>query len=203
MFLSYSHHVNTDSNTRFFVRTLYKNMPKIYEHTKHTEDDERRRTSILDTAQIMEIIRFSAIVHPCNIAFRVVHMELCFKYFFTCYRISFLPARVAANSIKPYNKHLISLICSVRRASYGSSFFPSLFSRPARFALGPYKEGKNSVYNLPYRPRTRLIKGYYFYEDLKNISSFENEIRKIFKNIQPRPKIRRSYIRSELTGITD
>ena len=115
MFLSHAHHVNTDSNTRFFVRTLYKNMPKIYEHAKHTEDDERRRTSILDTAQIMEISRFSAIVHPCNIAFRVVHMELCFKYFFTCYRISFLPARVAANSIK-------RISASVRTSSSRSPF---------------------------------------------------------------------------------
>ena len=50
-------------------------------------------------------------------------------------------------------------------ASYGSSFFPSLFSWPARFALGPLKEGKNLVHNLAYGPRTRLIRGIYTIAD--------------------------------------
>ena len=56
---------------------------------------------------------------------------------------------------------LISLVCAVRTASYGSSFFPSLFSWPVRVALGPEKEGKNTVHNLPYGPLTRLIRGMY------------------------------------------
>ena len=55
-------------------------------------------------------------------------------------------------------------------ASYGSSFFPSLFSWPACFA----KEGKNSVHNLPYGPRTRLIRGIYFiYKDGLKVSELE------------------------------
>ena len=55
-------------------------------------------------------------------------------------------------SIKPYNKHLINLVCSVRTAGYRSSFFSFLV----------FIKEKNSVHNLPYGPRTRLIRGMYF-----------------------------------------
>ena len=48
-------------------------------------------------------------------------------------------------STKPYKKYLISLVCSVRRASYGSSFSPSLFSWPARFALEPSIKGRKTL----------------------------------------------------------
>ena len=37
------------------------------------------------------------------------------------------------------------------------NFFPSLISWPAHFTL----EGKDSVHNLPYGPRTRIIGGLY------------------------------------------
>ena len=40
------------------------------------------------------------------------------------------------NRKKPYNKHLISLVFSVRTVNYGSSFF-AIDLWPARFALGP------------------------------------------------------------------
>ena len=46
-------------------------------------------------------IHFPAIVHQCNIAFSVVHVQVCFKSFFLFMILYFsLPARVAANSIK-------------------------------------------------------------------------------------------------------
>ena len=41
----------------------------------------------------MEVILFLADVRQCNIAFSVVHVQVI-------YNISFVPARVAANSIK-------------------------------------------------------------------------------------------------------
>ena len=39
------------------------------------------------------------------------------------------PALVSGtpNRKKPYNKHLISLVFSVRTVNYGSSFFPSIY----------------------------------------------------------------------------
>ena len=40
---------------------------------------ERRRTFILDTEQDRGIISFLANVHQCNIAFSVVHVQVCFK----------------------------------------------------------------------------------------------------------------------------
>ena len=64
-------------------------MPKISEHAvkKH---------------KITEIsFFFSAIVHPCNIAFSVVHIQVCFKSFL--FIVFFFPAgqgAVAVNSIK-------------------------------------------------------------------------------------------------------
>ena len=61
------------------------------------------------------------------------------------------PALVSGppNRKKPYNKHLISLVFSVRTVNYGSSFF-SIGLWPARFAR-----------NLQYGPKTRLIRGIY------------------------------------------
>ena len=58
------------------------------------------------------------------------------------------PALVSGppNRKKPYNKHLISLVVSVRTVNYGSSFFSHRF---------------DSVRNLQYGPKTRLIRGSY------------------------------------------
>ena len=39
-------------------------------------------------------------------------------------------------------------------------FFLPCFHGPRASRLGHKKEGKNSVHNLPYGPRTRLIRGY-------------------------------------------
>ena len=52
------------------------------------------------------------------------------------------------NRKTPYNKHLISLVFSVRTVNYGPSFFPSIYGPSA-----------NSVHNLQYGPKTRLIRG--------------------------------------------
>ena len=62
-----------------------------------------------------------------------------------------------------YNSYYILLVSFARsvRQVMDLRFFPSLFSWPARFALGPLKEGKISVHSLPYGPRTRLIRGMY------------------------------------------
>ena len=64
------------------------------------------------------------------------------------------PALVSGppNRKKPYNKHLISLVFSVRTVNYGSSFFS--------IDLWPARE-KNSVRNLQYGPKTRIIRGIY------------------------------------------
>ena len=47
-----------------------------------------------------------------------------------------------------------------RTVSYGSSF-PPLFLWPARFATWAIRRGKNSVHNLRYGMRTRLIRAMY------------------------------------------
>ena len=65
------------------------------------------------------------------------------------------------NRKKPYNKHLISLVFSVRTVNYGSSFFPSIY-RPRASRVGHKSKEKNSVRNLQYEPKTRLIRGIYF-----------------------------------------
>ena len=72
------------------------------------------------------------------------------------------PALVSGlpNRKKPYNKHLISLVFSVRTVNYGSSFF----SR-----LGHKSMEKNSVCNLQYGPKTRLIRGIYFDNNFQNL----------------------------------
>ena len=64
------------------------------------------------------------------------------------------PALVSGppNRKKPYHKHLISLVFSVRTVNYGSSFFS--------IDLWPKRE-KNSVRNLQYEPKTQLIRGIY------------------------------------------
>ena len=56
---------------------------------------------------------------------------------------------VPRNRKKPYNKHLISLVFSVRTVNYGSSFFPSIYKSMEKI----------SVRNLQYGPKTRLIRG--------------------------------------------
>ena len=48
------------------------------------------------------------------------------------------------------------------RGPYGklwTEFFPSFYGPSAKRAGHENKEGKNSVHNLPYGPRTRLIRG--------------------------------------------
>ena len=59
---------------------------------------------------------------------------------------------------KPYNKHLISFVFSVRTVNYGCSFFPSIYGPGAYKSM---KKKKNSVRNLQYGPKTRLIRGIY------------------------------------------
>ena len=71
------------------------------------------------------------------------------------------PALVSGptNRKKPYNKHLISLVFSVRTVNYGSSFFFHRFMARAlrTWAINRWK--KHSVRNLQYGPKTRLIRG--------------------------------------------
>ena len=57
-------------------------------------------------------------------------------------------------------KHLISLVFSVRTVNYGPSSFPSIYG-PRASRLGHKSMEKNSVRNLQYRPKTRLIRGIY------------------------------------------
>ena len=57
-------------------------------------------------------------------------------------------------------KHLISLVFSVRTVNYGPSSFPSIYG-PRASRLGHKSMEKNSVRNLQYRPKTRLIRGMY------------------------------------------
>ena len=63
------------------------------------------------------------------------------------------PALVSGpqNWNKPYNKHLISLVFSVSTVNYG----------PRASCLGHKSMEKNSVLNLQYGPKTRLIRGIY------------------------------------------
>ena len=71
------------------------------------------------------------------------------------------PALVSGppNRKKPYNKHLISLVSSVRTVNYGSSFF-SIDLCMASSANNRME--KNSVRNLQYGQKTRLIRGIFF-----------------------------------------
>ena len=64
------------------------------------------------------------------------------------------------NRKKPYNKHLISLVFSVRTVNYGSSFFPSIYG-PRALRLGHKSMEENLVRNLQYGPKTRPIRGIY------------------------------------------
>ena len=61
-----------------------------------------------------------------------------------------------------------NLVFSVRTVSYGSSFFPFRFMARALRAWAINREGKNSVRNLQYGPRTRLVRGMYFETGIKN-----------------------------------
>ena len=75
------------------------------------------------------------------------------------------PALVSGPPIrkKPYNKHLISLVFSVRTVNYGSSFFffHRFMARALRaWAINRWK--KNSVRNFQYGPKTQLIRGIYY-----------------------------------------
>ena len=87
------------------------------------------------------------------------------------------PALVSGppNRKKPYNKHLITLVFSVRTVNYGFSFFSH------RFMARINRWKKHSVRNLQYGPKTRLIRGQC------NPGSLINDLRKKkneFKNEQ-------------------
>ena len=58
-------------------------------------------------------------------------------------------------------KYLTNLVFSFRTVSYGSSFFPLRFMARALRAWAINRRGKNSVHNLRYEPRTRLVRGIY------------------------------------------
>ena len=53
-----------------------------------------------------------------------------------------LQLSITNQSTKPYNKHLISLVCSVRTASYRFSFFPYVFSCPSARRLSHKRKEK-------------------------------------------------------------
>ena len=56
---------------------------------------------------------------------------------------------------------ITNLVSSVRTVSYGSSFFPLRFMARALRAWAINQGGKNSVRNLRYGPRTRLVRSIY------------------------------------------
>ena len=58
---------------------------------------------------------------------------------------------------------LLTSFFSVRTVSYGSSFFPLRFMTLALRAWAINRGGKNSVRNLRYGPRTRLVRGIYLH----------------------------------------
>ena len=103
----------------------------------------------------MEILCFSSNVRQCNITHSVVHVQLCFYIFSIYSNISFVPARVAANSV------ILKRVCA-------SGWFV--------LPLGLCEWKLINVRSIPTFT-------------LKNVlRTFEAEIRKIFKNIQPHPK---------------
>ena len=76
------------------------------------------------------------------------------------------------NRKKPYNKHLISLVFSVRTANCGSSFF-SIDLCNARalhsWAISRWKKNRSVIYS--YGPKTRLIRGIFSLSTLDVIST--------------------------------
>ena len=66
----------------FYKNTRLKNAQNLRTRYEHTEAEERRRTFVLVTAKIMEIIYFSPSVHQSNIAVSVSHVQTCFYIFF-------------------------------------------------------------------------------------------------------------------------
>ena len=68
------------------------------------------------------------------------------------------------------NKYLTNLVFSDRTVSYGSSFFPLRFMARALRAWAINRGGKNSVRNLRYGPRTRLVRGIKFNSVLKTFA---------------------------------
>ena len=71
------------------------------------------------------------------------------------------------------NKYLTNLVFSVRTVSYGSSFFPLRFMARALRAWAINRGGKNSVRNLRYGPRTRLVRGMYFTKEEQDAFQLE------------------------------
>ena len=63
---------------------------------------------------------------------------------------------------EPVNKYLTNLVFSVRTvSSYGSSIFPFRFMARALCVWAINRREKDSVRNLQYGPRTRLVRGIY------------------------------------------
>ena len=61
------------------------------------------------------------------------------------------------------NKYFTSLVFSVRTVSYGSSCFPRQFMARALLAWDINRREKNSVRNLRYGTRPRLVRGIHWY----------------------------------------
>ena len=58
------------------------------------------------------------------------------------------------------DKHLTSLVFSVRTVSYGALFFSTLIHGPCALHLGhKLKWKKNTACNLQYGPQTRIVRG--------------------------------------------
>ena len=82
-----------------------------------------------------------------------VLLYLCASYTHTCGLMG---------TLQRYNKYLTNLIFLVRTVSYGSCFFPLGFMARALCAWAINLSQKNSVHNLQYGPRTRLVRGIYY-----------------------------------------
>ena len=67
-----------------------------------------------------------------------------------------------------YNKYHTYLVFSVRTVSYGSLFFPLRFRARVPHAWAINRRGKNLVHNLWYWPRTWLVRGIYWTNDIKS-----------------------------------
>ena len=92
---------------------------------------------------------------------------------------------------KRYNKYLTNLVFSVRTVTYESSFFPLRLMARALHAFAINRRGKISVRNLPYGPRTWLVRSMYFalnrnYNSTrsKKLCNYDRKIRMNIENCQ-------------------
>ena len=109
------------------------------------------------SALSFDLINFFSMVNSFTLSRKPFVMCYCFRESNDCQiaRLALVCGR--PNWKKPYNKHLISFVFSVRTVNYGCSFFPSIYG-PGAYKL---MKKKNSVHNLQYGPKTRLIRGIY------------------------------------------